>query len=147
MHAEPILLVWAYIVAMTIAVAMLERWRRQDERAASPPPLMIEGPEEDDVADYVQEILPLQVKAHPDLITDIQKTARRLAAGGREICSDDVIEAVHIPLGVDPRVMGCAFQPRGDWERVGYKPSRIPRRNKRPVSVWRLRASSSPRPS
>jgi len=32
---EPLLLVWAYIVSMTIAVVMLERWRREDARAAS----------------------------------------------------------------------------------------------------------------
>lgn len=143
MHPDPLLLVWAFIVTMTLAVVMLERARRKDDRAALAIEASVEASEEmEAVADYVQQILPLQIKAHQELIVEIQKTARRLAAGGREISSDDVIEVVKIPDGIDPRIMGCTFHPRKDWERVRFQPSRLSRRNKRPVSVWRLRAST-----
>lgn len=88
---------------------------------------------------YTQEVLPLQIKAHPDLISDLQRVARELAADGAEITADDIHERVAIPKGVDRRVMAAAFTPKGDWRLVRYQKSRRPENHFRTIAVWKLR--------
>jgi hypothetical protein len=83
----------------------------------------------------------LQIKAHPDLVERLRDAARRLAAGGREITSDDVHQACPVPNGVDPRIMGAVFHPRSDWLRTGTKQSRRRENHGRWISIWRLRES------
>ncbi len=92
---------------------------------------------------YVQGVLPLQIKAQPELVEKLRAAARTLAAGGREITSDDVHEVCPVPPGVDPRIMGAVFHPRSEWQRVGTQPSRRRDANHgRWISRWALRESA-----
>lgn len=131
----------AYTFVLCGYFAWLDWTRNREAPTEAPPP---PAEDEDDMADYVQQVLPLQQQAAPELIAKLQETAIQLAAGGAEITSDDIHARVKIPAGIDPRIMGAAFHPRKAWEAVGWKPSVRPECNKRPVRVWRLRGTPKP---
>lgn len=88
---------------------------------------------------YDKNVAPEQEKNHPDLVAEIRATARRLAAGGREITTDDIHEVLTLPPGVDPRILGTAFIPRKDWIKGSYRPTRRKAANSRPIPAWTLR--------
>jgi hypothetical protein len=92
---------------------------------------------------YVQGVLPLQEREHPELVKRLRAKARELAAGGREITSDDVHEAHPIPSGIDPRIMGAVFHPRSDWVRVGSQQSRRKENHGRWITRWSLRCEDN----
>ena len=127
----------------SVPAFILAAWQRRGPRylnqvSALEQSIETEGIE--DVSDiYRQEVLPLQVKAHPDLVAKLRATARALAGAGAEITSDEIHARCPIPPNVDPRVMGAAFHPKEDWERIGWRPSKRRESHHRPVAIWRLR--------
>ena len=130
-------LAWAaFFAGLTGIVAVAERLQRGSWPSSS-------NREDDTMPDdiFVQQILPLQVKAHPDLVAELQRIAHSLAANGAEITSDDIHERVSIPKGVDRRVMAAAFVPKKDWELVGYQKSRRADCHYRTIARWRLRTA------
>ncbi len=64
---------------------------------------------------------------------------QRVAAGAtdRFVTGDDATEWLEsIGCLDDFRLIGAVFRPRGDWRRLGYRPSRIKRRHARPIACW-----------
>ena len=98
-------------------------------------------PENETVTDslYDTKVAPEQEKNHPELVQEIRALARRLAAGGREITTDDIHAAMTLPSGVDPRILGTAFMPRKDWVKGPYRPTKRKAANSRPIPSWTLR--------
>lgn len=93
-----------------------------------------------DLFDYKTDVLPQQAKQFPELLRRLRETAKRLAMERGEITTDDVHDAMPIPDGVDPRILGGVFHPRKEWVRTGQRPSK--RRDKnhgRWLSTWKLR--------
>ena len=141
-------LAWAaFFAGLTGIVAVAERLQRgswQSPPSRGPIPAFAGTNREDDTMPddiFVQQILPLQVKAHPDLIAELQRIAHSIAANGAEITSDDIHERVSIPKGVDRRVMAAAFMPKKDWELVGYQKSRRADCHYRTIARWRLQTA------
>lgn len=97
-----------------------------------------------DLFSYEAAILPAQEKNYPELVKRLRETARRLAADGREITSDDIHAAHPIPDGVDGRVMAAAFHPKREWQAVGWVPSKRKEKNhSRHIRKWRLREAQA----
>lgn len=85
---------------------------------------------------YHDEILPAQVAAHEDLVLKLRRVAKELAASKPEgITADDIHAVCPIPPGVDPRIMGAAFE-RGKWVKRGWVASSRKETHGRPVRIW-----------
>lgn len=58
-----------------------------------------------------------------------------------EVCADHVHDAIELPAGIDPKVLGpvpSPFAKAGIIERTGYRNSTRATAHARPVSVWKL---------
>jgi len=88
---------------------------------------------------YDNNVLKLHGEGHADWIEKARAAARKFATENGVVTSDDIWEICPPPMNSDPRVMGAVFKPRGDWERVDYRPSWRKANHGRPVAIWRLR--------
>lgn len=93
---------------------------------------------------FEQAVLPLFEVTRANWLAYARETARRLAQHGREVTIDDVRASCPPPSGVDPRVMGAVFNGR-DWECVRYERSSRAACHSRPIGVFKLKLSASPR--
>jgi hypothetical protein len=126
---------WAAMVLAMFAATLLAVYmaaRRNNQYAGD------EMPEE---SAYTQEVLPQQERNHPELVARIRAKARELAAGGKQITTDDIHKAMPLPAGVDGRILGAAFYPRKDWMKTGYVPSVRKENHSRPIARWVLKGS------
>lgn len=98
--------------------------------------------EGDDMGAFDQEVLPLFEESNAELVAKLRKTALELAARNPEgITADDIHEVCPIPPGVDPRIMGSAFQKQDGWVKAGWMASRRKSTHGRPVRIWKRRAA------
>jgi len=78
---------------------------------------------------------------HESLIRKLTASALRIALTAGEVCSDDLREAVPIPIGISPKCVGPVFADlatTGILQHVEYRKSRRPAAHARPISVWRI---------
>ena len=92
---------------------------------------------------YRQDVLPLQIKAHPDYVAKLQATAQRLARENGKVTADDLHQHCPVPTGVNPKVMAAAFQPKELWRPIDWMPSaRKDKNHARMIRVWVLREAA-----
>lgn len=132
------------VVLFAAATLAVYKAARHPAVALSPDVVqLIEGDEMAEESIYVQDVLPLQEKRHPELVARIRAKARELAAGGVEITTDDIHKAMPLPSGIDGRILGTAFHPRAAWIKTGYTPSVRKENHSRPIARWRLKTTVS----
>lgn len=76
----------------------------------------------------------------PSLAETVRAFLRELAADGRSVTIDDARNWLD-SLGIEapsPAWWGCIFR-AGEWELVGFSPSKRPAKHAHRNSVWRLR--------
>lgn len=102
-----------------------------------------ETEEQEDMADvFTQDVLPLFDASNAELVAKLRKAALELGAKNPDgITADDVHDVCPIPPGVDPRIMGSAFQKQDGWQKAGWMQSRRKSNHGRPVRIWKRRAA------
>ncbi len=128
----------------SVPAFILAAWQRRGPRYLNQVS-ELEQPEEGEAMSdvYVQEVLPLQEREHPELARRLREVAQRLAREKGEITSDDIHAAHPIPQGIDPRIMGAAFTPKKLWLRTGQQQSKRRENHGRWISTWSLRETAS----
>lgn len=87
------------------------------------------------------EALVLLRRKNPDVVRVCTLEALRIVLGDGRVTADDVRNAVTIPDGVNPKVVGAVFRDLSDAgiiRRDGYVQSRRPKAHARTITVWVL---------
>ena len=137
---------WHIVAAVflgSVPAFILAAWQRRGPRYLNQVSELEQPEEVEEMGEiYEQQVLPLQVEHHKELVDKLRKAARELGAYGKEVTSDDVHAKCPIPAGVDPRVMGAAF-PKADWVRVRSVKSNRAVNHGRFISSWKRKDSAA----
>ncbi len=110
-------------------------------------PVPMEGVEPQEEGEEVstvfeQQVLPIFEESNADLVAKLRRAALELGAKNPEgITADDIHSVCPIPEGVDPRIMGSAFQ-KALWVKSGWMQSRRKENHGRPVRIWKRRVAA-----
>ena len=83
--------------------------------------------------------LDLLAEHRSELILELQRCAMRIALDRADFTADDVREAMPIPIGTNPVVLGSAIGSlsRGGYlKQIGYRKSTRAVAHRRPVAIW-----------
>lgn len=94
--------------------------------------------DQDEMADvFTQDVLPMFEESNAELVAKLRKAALELGAKNPDgITADDIHDVCPIPPGVDPRIMGSAFE-KGLWIKAGWTATRRKSAHSRPVRIWK----------